>query len=169
MCHFGRCTEGIVGVFKNYLWHRLQKFEDPCLGPLVLPKGLIIHEKINGLLLFGQCVQPACKFFCCEGIILPSLVGKPESYIIAQLKIFQEHFQPWFNSITVKIIRALPSKNMLGSFCKHGLESKLINRCPNFIRINKLRISEHCWLLIKQLPDKGSVLSYLLHKLIIVF
>ena len=139
-CCTGRCHELEFTVGKDSCREVFHKVENTCGSSLVLTESLIVHKEVHNLAVAG--LEPGHELVGCERPVLPAFVGETECDIVAQTGIAEKEFLVLLRGCLVKIVRTLPTENVLCTFSEDGLESEVSNHIGNGVGIDELSVAE---------------------------
>jgi len=75
---------------QDLLGQVLKKGEDSSVSPLVLSKGFVVHEEIDGITVAVDLVYPVGEFFGSEGPFGPGSLGKPKSNVVGKTVVLEQ-------------------------------------------------------------------------------
>ena len=79
----------VVGVVDRGR-QRVEELEDPRVGPLVLAKGLVVHEQVAAVAVAVDLVDPTREFLGGKRPFLPSSVGEAKGNVVGQAIVLQQ-------------------------------------------------------------------------------
>lgn len=155
-CHLCGCRKGEVRILQHDAGQGFHEVEDTCLRPLMLAKGLVVHEEVDGLSLAVQGEEPACILLGSERIFLPALVGEAEGNVVREAVVLQKKsYATAVAGLVCKVWRS-PVNDLVGTFGEDGLVAHLLRSFCYIVVVDELGIAEGCG------PDT----EVLLHKLV---
>src|SRR3989344_5183044 len=117
--------------------------KNAAVFPLMLPEGLIVHEKIDGLPVAVVRVGPSGEFRRGQRPSLPTALREAERNVVGEAVIFKKHFYFFTAGGAIQKVRTAPAEYMVPSLRHDTLISVRFSPCRKVVAVREFGIPQY--------------------------
>ncbi len=132
--NFAGSAEGYTALLK-LLGECFEEFEDVAAEGLEDTESAEFHEEVDALFFLGGVSNPLCIAVSEEGIFVPAGIVETETDVFRKTAVAEENSKLGIAVAAVNIVGALPTEDVLCTFCEDTLITEVGNEFTDFVAI----------------------------------
>ena len=132
----------IVLLGEDRFGKRTHEFEDSRIRRLMLPEGLVVHEKVDDLARRFVRREPFDVFVRRQRPFVPAAVRETERNVVRELVVAQQQAQFLIDGVGIDVVRRFPAQHVLGAFGQHRAEAHVGDHGADLVGVDQLGVAE---------------------------